>query len=99
MSCRWLWVSVPVVAGHAGCIAFPATAMALGLPAVLPVCGGGVGALLPALASMGLHLGVLLVAGLLWSTGCAARHSQGGTGACFVPHSPTPRSLAYDSSS
>jgi len=30
-----LWLAAPFVAGHVGCIAFPATAIALGLPADL----------------------------------------------------------------
>jgi hypothetical protein len=60
MKCRFLWLAAPIVAGHAGCIAFPATAIALGLPAVMPICGSGLGPLLPALATMGLHLAATL---------------------------------------
>ncbi len=60
MKRRLLWLAAPIVAGHAGCIAFPATAIALGLPAALPICGGGLGPLLPALSTMGLHLAAAL---------------------------------------
>ena len=60
MKRRLLWLAAPIVAGHAGCIAFPATAMALGLPAVMPICGGGLSPLLPALSTMGLQLAATL---------------------------------------
>jgi len=39
MKRRLLWLAAPIVTGHAACIAFPATAIALGLPAVMPICG------------------------------------------------------------
>ena len=60
MKRRLLCLAAPIVAGHAGCIAFPATAIALGLPAVMPICGGGLGALAPALTTMGFHLAATL---------------------------------------
>ncbi|HKA58066.1 MAG TPA: hypothetical protein VKD28_05590 [Gemmatimonadales bacterium] len=60
MKRRLLWLAAPIVAGHAGCIAFPAAAIALGLPVVMPICGGGLGPLLPALATMGLHVAATL---------------------------------------
>jgi hypothetical protein len=55
MKRRLLWLAAPIVAGHAGCIAFPAMAIALGLPAVMPICGGG-GLALPMLATMGFYV-------------------------------------------
>ena len=61
MKRRLLWLAAPIVAGHAGCIAFPATAMALGLPAVVPICGGGLGPLLPAPSTMGVQLAATFV--------------------------------------
>ena len=78
MKRRLLWLAAPLVAGHAACIAFPATAIALGLPAVMPICGGGLGPQLPALASMGLYLaaslglagGVAMLARLRKSRAC-----------------------------
>jgi hypothetical protein len=39
MKRRLLWLAAPLVAGHAACIAFPAAAIALGLPALMPICG------------------------------------------------------------
>ena len=60
MKRRLLWLAAPIVAAHAGCIAFPAFAIALGLPAVMPICGDGVGSLLPALAPLGPYLAATL---------------------------------------
>jgi hypothetical protein len=39
MKRRLLWLAAPLVAGHAACIAFPAAAIALGLPVLMPICG------------------------------------------------------------
>jgi hypothetical protein len=74
MKRRLLWLAAPVLAGHAGCLAFPATAMALGLPAMMPICGAGLGPLLPALATMGLHLAAAL--GLAAGVAVLARSMQ-----------------------
>lgn len=49
MARAWAWLGAPIVIGHAGCIASPAAAMALGMPVVMPICGGGPEALLPVL--------------------------------------------------
>jgi len=74
MKRRLLWLAAPIVAGHAGCIAFPATAIALGLPAVMPICGGNLGPLLPVLSTMGLDLAATL--GLAGAIALLARLRQ-----------------------
>jgi uncharacterized membrane protein YraQ (UPF0718 family) len=60
MARLWAWLGAPIVIGHAGCIASPAVAMALGVPIVMPVCGGGLAPLLPALGAIGLQVAVAL---------------------------------------
>jgi len=40
------WLAGPVVCVHVGCVASPAFAMALGLPIVMPICGGDFAGLL-----------------------------------------------------
>ena len=39
ISRRCLWLAVPIVGGHLGCLALPAATIALGAPAVMPICG------------------------------------------------------------
>ena len=39
MSRRCLWLAVPMVAGHLGCLALPAATLALGVPVLMPICG------------------------------------------------------------
>ena len=41
MSRRCLWLAVPLVAGHFGCLALPAATLAVGVPILMPICGGG----------------------------------------------------------
>jgi hypothetical protein len=67
MKRRLLWLAAPIAAAHAGCIAFPAIALALGLPAVMPICGDSVGPLLPALAPMGFYLAGTLGLACVWA--------------------------------
>ena len=38
---RCLWLAVPLVAGHLGCLALPAATLAVGVPILMPICGGG----------------------------------------------------------
>ena len=83
MKRRLLWLAAPLVAVHAGCIAFPAIAIALGLPGVMPICGHGVSQLLPALAPLSPYLAATLeltggVAVLAWLRKSQAR-------ACHAP--------------
>ncbi len=43
MSRRCLWLALPLVAGHLGCLALPAATLALGAPILMPmmpICGG-----------------------------------------------------------
>ena len=74
MKRRLLWLAAPLVAGHAACIAFPATAIALGLPVVMPICGSGLGPLLPAFATTGLYVAATL--GLAGGVAMLARWRQ-----------------------
>lgn len=80
MKRRLLWLAAPVVAAHAGCIAFPAIAIALGLPAALPICGRGVSQLLPALALLGTYLATTL--GLAGGVAVLARLRKSQARAC-----------------
>ena len=40
---RCLWLAIPLVAGHLGCLAIPAATLAVGVPIVLPICGEAIG--------------------------------------------------------
>ena len=96
MKRRLLWLAAPIVAGHAGCIAFPATALALGLPAMVPLCGGGVGPLLPALSTLGLQLAAafVLAGGACWmgtSRQDSARTKNSSAAPCARPRGARPR--------
>src|SRR6187431_516532 len=60
------WLAGPIVIGHAGCIASPAVAVALGMPIVMPICGGGPEALLQMLGPVVMQAtGALLAAAIL----------------------------------
>jgi len=83
MKRRLLWLAAPIVAAHAGCIAFPAIAIALGLPAVMPICGGGVGPLLPALAPLGPYFAATL--GLVSSIAMLAWLRTSRARSCHAP--------------
>ena len=39
MARRCLWLAVPFVAGHLGCLAIPAATIAIGAPILMPICG------------------------------------------------------------
>jgi|RhiMethySRZTD1v2_1073278.scaffolds.fasta_scaffold473538_3 hypothetical protein len=80
MKRRLLWLAAPVVAAHAGCIAFPAIAIALGLPAVMPICGHGMSQLLPALAPLGPYWAATL--GLAGAVAVLARLRKPQARAC-----------------
>ena len=62
MKRRWLLLGVPIVLGHAGCIAFPALAVALGLPVVMPICGDGIVPLLAAFGPMATPMAAMMAA-------------------------------------
>jgi hypothetical protein len=83
MKRRLLWLAAPIVAAHAGCIAFPAIALALGLPAVMPICGHGASPLLPALAPLGPYLALTL--GLAGGVVVLARLRRSQARACHAP--------------
>jgi hypothetical protein len=36
---RCLWLAIPFVAGHLGCLALPAATVAIGAPILMPICG------------------------------------------------------------
>jgi hypothetical protein len=35
---RCLWLAIPLVAGHLGCLAIPTATLAVGVPVVFPLC-------------------------------------------------------------
>jgi hypothetical protein len=40
MSRRCLWLAIPLVAGHLGCLALPAATIVVGAaPMLMPICG------------------------------------------------------------
>jgi len=69
MARLWACLGAPIVIGHAGCIASPAVAMALGVPIVMPICGGGLAPLLPALGAIGLQMAATLAATVVIAVG------------------------------
>ena len=83
MKRRLLWLAAPIVAAHAGCIAFPAIAIALGMPAAMPICGRGVSQLLPALAPLSPYLAATL--GLAGGVAGLARLRKPQARACHAP--------------
>ena len=83
MKRRLLWLAAPVVAAHAGCIAFPAIAIALGLPAAMPICGDGMNQLLPALAPLSPYFAATL--GLAGGVAVLARLRKSPARACHAP--------------